>query len=342
MFNKVFENLEQHFPFVLFANPNETILKAYFQKNNHSEVFDGQSGFVFAPFLKEEVFIISESNSLYLETPIDVFSSTTNSISVENSDGSQQRFDKMIENATIEIKKNTFKKVVLSRKIEVDVKVHLEHTFHNILEKYSNTFRYLLYHPKFGIWMGATPERLLQVEDKAFKTVSLAGTQLFTNDLHWQTKEKQEQQYVTDYITSQLKPLAQELKIGNATTIQAGNIAHIKTNIEGTIKTSSTTSDLINALHPTPAVCGLPKKEALDFIIANENYSRSLYSGFLGTFNTNSNCDLYVNLRCMEIKDNSISIYVGCGITEDSDATLEYQETCNKAQTMLKIIKIKE
>ncbi len=340
VFDKVFENLEHHFPFVVFANPNESILKGYFQKNGISEVFENQSGFVFAPFLKEEVFVISEKNSLYLETPIDAYSSTTSSISVEDSLENHKHFEKIIASAKQEIHNNTFKKVVLSRKIELEAKVDLERTFLSILENYKNTFRYLLYHPKFGIWTGATPERLLEVNDNRFKTVALAGTQLFSNDLHWQTKEKQEQQYVTDFIVSQLEPLATELIIGSPETIQAGNIAHIKTKIEGTSKDSSTTIAIINALHPTPAVCGSPQKDAKEFILENENYDREFYTGFLGPISSNgTSASIMVNLRCMKIQDDVARIFVGGGITSASIPDDEWKETQNKMQTMLQVLK---
>jgi isochorismate synthase len=73
---------------------------------------------------------------------------------------------------------------------------------------------------------------------------------------------------------------------------------------------------VISVLHPTPAVCGLPKQEAKDFILENEGYDRKYYTGFLGELNKEAfnketlKSDLYVNLRCMKIKDNQAHLYV--------------------------------
>ena len=87
-------------------------------------------------------------------------------------------------------------------------------------------------------------------------------------------------------------------------------------------------------LHPTPAVCGLPKEEAKQFILDNELYNRDFYTGFLGELNLKGQTNLYVNLRCMQLKDNRISIYVGGGITADSNAENEWEETVIKAKVM--------
>jgi isochorismate synthase len=98
------------------------------------------------------------------------------------------------------------------------------------------------------------------------------------------------------------------------------------------------------ALHPTSAVCGLPKKEAKEFILQNEGYNREYYSGFLGELNIDFvtfktlQTDLFVNLRCMKIIKNKASLFVGCGITKESNPLDEYMETVNKSMTMKKII----
>ena len=97
---------------------------------------------------------------------------------------------------------------------------------------------------------------------------------------------------------------------------------------------------MIRILHPTPAVCGFSREIAREFIIENENYNRSFYTGFLGELNLqNFNKDkkksaLFVNLRCMKIENNKVSIFVGGGITKGSNAEKEWQETVFKSKTM--------
>ena len=140
-------------------------------------------------------------------------------------------------------------------------------------------------------------------------------------------------------------------------TIKAGNLLHLKTRVSGLL--TSNLKEVVTVLHPTPAVCGLPKVTAKQFILNNENYNREFYSGYLGelnikektTRNTNRRnvennaysavktiSNLYVNLRCMQLTDVKASIYVGGGITKDSIAENEWQETVNKTQTMKKVL----
>ncbi|MFB1039347.1 MAG: chorismate-binding protein, partial [Polaribacter sp.] len=102
--------------------------------------------------------------------------------------------------------------------------------------------------------------------------------------------------------------------------------------------------ELIRALHPTPAVCGLPRELARTFLFENENYDRSFYTGFLGELNLQDSKDtakssaLFVNLRCMRIQNNKAAIFVGGGITKDSDAANEWEETVFKAKTMKRML----
>ena len=91
-------------------------------------------------------------------------------------------------------------------------------------------------------------------------------------------------------------------------------------------------------MHPTPAVCGLPKNKALEFLLKNEIHNREFYSGFLGPVNIGKSSALFVNLRCMQLKDKEAVIYVGCGITADSQPEKEWEETQLKSQILLSVI----
>ena len=82
----------------------------------------------------------------------------------------------------------------------------------------------------------------------------------------------------------------------------------------------------------------MPKEKALDFIQKNEAFDRTYYSGFLGEYNSNNQTDLFVNLRCLEVVNDAVNIYVGCGITKDSNPEMEFLETENKSMTMRNII----
>jgi isochorismate synthase len=93
-------------------------------------------------------------------------------------------------------------------------------------------------------------------------------------------------------------------------------------------------AEWVAKLHPTPAVGGIPLAEGMSFLQQNENLDRAYYAGFLGPVTTAGNTELFVNLRCAKISNGQISLYVGAGITKDSDPKQEWEETQNKAKTL--------
>ena len=195
-------------------------------------------------------------------------------------------------------------------------------------------------HPRVGLWMGASPERLISISQNKFKTMALAGTQRYINSINviWKEKECQEQQFVTDYILENIKLSINAIQVSEAYTVQAGNLLHIRTDISGELKSCSSLDNLVASLHPTPAVCGLPQKNAVKFISENETYDRSYYTGYLGELNIENNVNLFVNLRCIQLINNTASIYIGGGITKDSNAKNEWKETVSKAEVMKKVL----
>jgi isochorismate synthase len=211
-----------------------------------------------------------------------------------------------------------------------------------------------------GLWLGATPERFLYLERNILQTVALAGTINADEQAEpqWTKKEKEEQQMVVDFIVSALKNHSDKLDVQNAQSVRAGNLWHLKSNIKAQIEPKDLFK-IIQDLHPTSAVCGLPKDKAKTFIEAHETYQRGYYSGFLGPMHfkqaisrskTQKNqeqqaiqsikriSDLYVNLRCMQVFEDYIELYVGGGITKDSQPEAEYLETLAKSQTLLNVL----
>ena len=330
---------QKQLPFVLYAKPNETILHGIFQNDETLNVFESQSGFVFASFYSETNVVFPLSNSEVLQEEIN-FETEDNSIQLEtkSNENAQILFEKLVINGVSEIENDTFEKVVLSRKIEVSQQVDFIKSYQNLLKKYPTAYRYLWFHPRVGLWMGATPEQLAKITNNTFETVALAGTQVFSETISWQEKEIVEQQLVTDYIKSRTENLVEVLQISESYTQKAGNLVHLKSDISGKLKQNVSQLDVINALHPTSAVCGMPLEKARNFIIENEKYNRKYYSGFLGEFQIQEQTNLFVNLRCCEIENDSTTIYVGCGITKDSQADKEFIETENKAKTILSIL----
>lgn len=349
-FIKIKQQQAQNLPFVVYRKPYKAELRGFFQKNDHlyfAETLD-ETGFVFAPFDGNQMILMPKNQSVIWEA--DVSSLTEQqAVKIESSENQKEkeRFESLIQKAVEAIKRGDLKKVVLSRKEILEVpNFDLVAAFTQLIQNFPTVFCYCWYHPKIGLWMGATPERLLKASRKKFYTMALAGTQNFEGrtDVIWESKEIEEQQFVTDFILENLKGLTSVVAISSPYTVQAGNVLHIKTDIEGVINKSSHLSQVVSVLHPTPAVCGLPKQEAKDYILANEAYDREYYTGFLGELNKKDftekkqKSDLYVNLRCMQIKEKQAHLYMGCGITRESIAEKEWNESVNKSFTMKSVL----
>lgn len=346
IFNKIEENFKSNTPFVAYRKPNSLAVSGFFMEDdalNFTSEFT-ETGFVFAPFDSEEkAFLFPKENGEFIHENILIeedFSFDTNFDDASNSD--KEKHIHLVEKTLDEINKNELRKVVVSRKEEVllsefDVLI----TFKKLLKTYANAFVYVWFHPKVGLWFGATPETLLTISNHHFTTMSLAGTQVYvdSNAIVWKSKELEEQQLVTDFIESQLAPISINLKIDKTETVKAGNLLHLRSRVEGELKESSNLKELIRKLHPTPAVCGLPREKAKKFINQNENYKRTFYTGFLGELNfEDKKSSLFVNLRCMNIDDKTASLYVGGGITRESNAKKEWEETIAKSKTMKKVL----
>lgn len=343
IFSNIKEALDKQLPFVTYRKPNTSKTRGWFQQNDNlitSENYN-ESGFIFAPFdSKKKAILIPKNQSTYIEEETTFDTILANNTNHTPDTTSEENHIQLVEKGIAAIKNQQFKKVVLSRKEKVEIAdFNLIETFQKLLSNYPTAFVYVWYHPKVGMWLGATPETLVSIQNKNFTTMALAGTQVYngTTNVTWQPKELEEQQFVTDYIIDRLSNISSKITTSEVETIKAGKLLHLRTVLNGKLKTN--TASLIKTLHPTPAVCGLPLEASKQFILDNESYHRGFYTGFLGELNINAKeSNLFVNLRCMEVSDNIIYIYIGGGITLDSNPTKEWQETVAKTTTMKKTL----
>ncbi|TDX12474.1 chorismate-binding protein [Flavobacterium sp. S87F.05.LMB.W.Kidney.N] len=349
-FLKIKNHKEQNLPFVLYSKPNTTDLIGILQQNNtlHTVSDYSEKGFVFASFDEKQLILIPENESEIITSEKEVTAFEPIKIDDLNFDPEAKfQYEYLVAQGINAIKNGEFKKVVLSRFEEVPLtEFDFVETFQHLVQLYPATFCYCFFHPKIGLWMGATPEKLLKANGNVFETMALAGTQKdnLETEIVWQQKEKDEQQYVTDFIVKRLREFAASVVVSEPYSLKAGSIWHIKTDISGVLNDNSTLEEVIDTLHPTPAVCGLPKKKAKAFIIENENYDRTFYTGFLGELNSsfagnNASSDLFVNLRSMQIQENKAILYMGCGITKESIPEKEWEESVNKSMTMKRVLK---
>ena len=374
-FRKLNDHLKEGKAFVVYRKPGAKQVKALMQedKTTFKNKDLSQSGFVFSPFNTEadSYLIPSEaSETLSFEFLVETFQDNSpedswdSGVDFEFMEKDQKNHELLVQKGIDAIKNGNFQKVVLARSEKVQLyDPDPIRIFKDLLNTYPEAFVYLWFHPETGYWLGASPETLLNVNRNRFSTMALAGTQKYKGkiDVEWGKKEVEEQQFVSNYIQNSLEGLTavENVKSSDPYSERAGSLLHIRTDISGDLKNIDKLGGLVKALHPTPAVCGLPKEKALNFILENENFSREFYSGYLGEVKMrsehkrNSNrrnqenqqfasitekTDLFVNLRCMKLKDGNARIFMGGGITKDSNAADEWVETVNKAQTMKAVL----
>ncbi|MFA4046450.1 chorismate-binding protein [Prevotella sp. PCHR] len=245
-----------------------------------------------------------------------------------------------------------FGKIVLARRHDMlcDSQISPERLFRRACNMYPRMFVALVSTPVSGTWLMATPEILLEGEGRHWHTMALAGTMklegqqlLFDipagsrNDngsIEWSEKNRCEQRIVAKYIAECLGKYSDEMVENGPYKSRAGNIVHLRSDFSFVLRNGECIGNLINDLHPTPAVCGLPKAETYGFIVKNEHGDRNYYSGFAGPWLKSSRSHLYVSLRCMQIEDRRYRMYAGGGLLADSIEQQEWDETEAKLETM--------
>ena len=256
---------------------------------------------------------------------------------------------------------NRYQKLVLSRcfPIENNGSTPPMQLFFRACKLYPRLFISLVSTPQSGTWLAATPEILLEGQADQWRTIALAGTMKLEGEnlngegesVTWSTKNIQEQRYVATYLAEQLKPFVSQVEETGPRTVRAANLVHLRSDFTFTLYNNTRVGDLLQALHPTPAVCGLPKQQAFDFILRNEHTPRLYYSGFMGPLSVEhadsslftlhsslKSTHLYVSLRCMQICQHEYRLYAGGGLLKDSQEEQEWQETEAKMETMRQLI----
>lgn len=270
-------------------------------------------------------------------------------------EGERERFERIVQLGSDAVRAGQLFKVVLSRtkEFETEGEFNLIRAFLQLESAYPAAFVSMVSMPHLKeVWLGASPELLVGVEgQRTFKTVALAGTQSATSPdgsvkprlkVLWSEKEIEEQAIVSRYIIECFKKirLREYIETGPRSS-KAGNLYHLKSTFEVDMVAASFPelgSVMLRLLHPTSAVCGMPKEKALELIAVLEGYDRSFYSGYWGPVNIENDTNLFVNLRTLRLKDRLLTLFAGAGITGDSVPADEWKETELKCNTILSVI----
>ncbi len=349
--------------FALYRRPGEESVRLVYQPSGQPTLIrsiselNNREGFVFAPFQitdQHPLLLINPEKRLAGWEAIGAFLAALTINDKENVSGQTPAdsthkntksaylaaFGKFIE----ALQSGRFNKLVLSRCATIARQSEFSpaEAFLLACAKYPGAFVYLCHTPVSGTWMGSTPEVLLKGGHAAYQTVALAGTRKAKTDCttatRWDHKNKNEQSLVALYLREVLSRNAESWSEEKTETLTAGNVVHLKTGFSFSYPTTGKLGDLLQQLHPTPAVCGLPKEEAYRFILAEEGYDREYYSGFTGYLSADNQTDLYVNLRCMKIETGELKLFAGGGLLPSSNRETEWKETEEKLKTMRGIL----
>lgn len=243
-------------------------------------------------------------------------------------------------------------KIVLSRGLQLQMDSELDsddlrNLFITACHHYPHSFVSLVDHGGEA-WLIATPEVLLEQKEGTLRTMALAATMSIEEGgrlrpAQWSAKNRKEQRVVADYIAARLEELGISYASSAVHTKVAGQLVHLCTDFS--MDDTDDIGRIVAALHPTPAVCGLPADKAASLIGAIEHHDRRYYAGFSGPVLLESGTHLFVTLRCMQIGrpakqkvGNVAHLYAGGGLLVASDCESEWVETQRKLKTMLNVL----
>lgn len=314
---------------LIYKYPNETTIHQYRGEFYPLPTGEEPIGFVVSDFLHQQVYLFRQDDGV----PQSVHFSKNKPYVISKRDYQIETQALLHAFSISNVEKAVYSRV---KSAQFDAS-KAEELFEQLCIQYPAAFCYLIASEHFGTWIGATPEVLVKSEGKHLETIALAGTHAASIKSTWTEKESEEHEYVVAAINQTLaRNACENIQKSETYEVNAGPVVHLKTDFSAEI-TSNSPWAIAMDLHPTPAVCGTPRMNALDLILSREMHQRDLYAGVIG-WNDQSSTRLFVNLRCAQLIDQQAFLYVGGGFTKDSIPDMEWDETENKARTLLNVI----
>ncbi len=245
---------------------------------------------------------------------------------------------RQVTDATASVRRGDLRKVVLAQSLAVDLADELDvvDTLDRLSDTYPGCFRFLVEPAAGGTFFGATPERLVSVEGRTVQTEALAGStgrgdtlaedEWLASELRESEKDVHEHELVADAVRDQLAPLATSIRTGTRTVRQLATVQHLRTPMRATLNRDEHVLTLVEALHPTPAVGGLPPGAALRTIRETEAFDRGWYAAPVGWFDAAGDGAFGVAIRSALARGDAATLFAGAGIVGDSDPDSEWDE----------------
>lgn len=260
------------------------------------------------------------------------------------------RYMEAVENVTSQIKAQVAEKVVIARKIKLSFEEEFQKAtaLHAITNEQQASYHFGL---QIGeeMFFGATPERLVEISKGQAYSACVAGSihrgktaledQQLGEQLLRDKKNREEHQYVVDMITEVFSEFCSSLHVNKTPKLlKVRDIQHLFTPVEGKLAEDQDIFRLVEALHPTPALGGVPRKKALAIIRDEEQMDRGFYAGPIGWTDAAGNGEFAVAIRSGLLSGKDAYLYAGGGIVADSMPTEEYKETWVKFRPVLRAL----
>ncbi len=274
-----------------------------------------------------------------------------NGIEIKVPDKTSEEYKNWIQTVDVaksEIQQGKFEKVVLARKIDIPLNHSIKdtHILNKLRLQYPDCYSFLIRQNGEASFLGCTPERLASFNSDYVLTEGLAGSTsrgktasedaVLEYDLLHSTKDLEEHEIVLEAIEENLDYYSEEVNHPDQPIIKKlSNVQHLYTPITAKIKDGVSRTEVLKTLHPTPAVGGFPRDEAVSFIKEHEDFERGWYAAPFGWINAHGNGEFIVAIRSGLIMENSVRFFAGCGIVKNSDPDKEWDETNLKFIPML-------
>jgi isochorismate synthase len=268
----------------------------------------------------------------------------------------RRAWSEIVREALERIDAGALQKVVLARGVEIESPqpVDPRALLHVIAEANPRAYRYLLRPGQGAAFLGASPERLVSLRDGAVASDAVAGTvRLDDSDRRGSTgasngaavasllasdKDRREHAPVVRHIVEGLSALCTVVSASEASAQVHRRLAHLHTTIRGLAKPGTHVLDLVERLHPTPAVAGAPGDLALAFLREREPVDRGWYAGVVGWMDAQGNGDFVVGIRSAFLEESRTLLFAGAGIVAGSNPDAEWEETELKLSMMREAI----
>lgn len=263
-------------------------------------------------------------------------------------------FEDRVKTGLRQIEEGLYEKIVLARALDLEIG--------EVLNPLDVANRLRDVHPRCSIYafqnqhgrsfVGASPERLVSGQDGRLEVDAVAGSRrrgpsaredaAFSGELLESEKDLREHQHVVDAIVRRLDPVARDLSYSDTPSLmRLSNVQHLCTSIRAQVRENTHILDVAGALHPTPAVGGSPRDQAVPRIRDLEGFDRGLFAGVLGWFSGETTGELIVGLRCAELSpQKTLRVYAGAGIVRGSVPLHEREETEVKMRALLESLPV--